>query len=735
MSCEELYKELIEKINKYHPRTRLEIVDNAYRLAFSAHDGQLRKSGEPFMIHPLWVAIILAELRLDTETIVAALLHDVAEDTQYTIQDIEAQFGEEVALLVDGVTKLKKIQYTSKTDEQAENYRKMFFAMSKDIRIIIIKIVDRLHNMRTLEFRSEAKQKEIAQETLEIYAPLAHKLGISRIRYELEDLGFKYLDGETYKDLAHQIGLKQAERQIMVDGIIKEIQEKLEAYPLKATVEGRPKHFFSIYKKMISKEKKLDEIYDLHAVRVMVDETFDCYQVLGVLHEIYTPVYGRVKDYIGVPKPNNYQSLHTTLLKNGEPFEVQIRTHEMHRVAEFGIAAHWRYKTGNIHENNENEDANAEDKLQWLGRLLEWQRELSDNEEYIDAVKFDLSIFKRNVYCFTPKGDVISLTSGATAIDFAYAIHSAVGNHVVGARVNGVNVPLDHELHTGDRVDVITSQNQSPNQDWLKIVKTTQARTKINQWFKKQNRSDNILRGRQLLEEKAKTVGVSLDELLADDRVDAVLQRYNFNDFDSLCATVGHGGLREAQVINRLHQAYKEAQPVVLEELVEELLKAGSKEAPRRSKSGIVIQGVGDTNVRFSKCCSPLPGDEIVGFVTRGRGVSIHRTDCVNIIHLDEINRRRIMEAEWSAELIKSQVYRADLRIWCADRKGILLDITKILSDEGLSVKALNVRTDLGEGEAVMDLGVEVQSRNQFQKLWDRIKQQPGVYEIERSST
>jgi len=733
MSCDELYKVLIEKINKYHPRTRLEIVEKAYRLAFDAHDGQLRESGEPFFIHPIWVAIILAELRSDTETIVAALLHDVAEDTQYSINDIEAQFGEEIALLVDGVTKLEKFQYTSKTDEKAENYRKMFFAMSKDIRIIIIKIADRLHNMRTLQYRKLEKQKEVATETLEIYAPLAHRLGISRIRYELEELGFKYYDGDTYRDLAQQIGRKQAERQDMVDDIVNEIQANLDRVSVKAIVEGRAKRFFSIYKKMVAKDKKLDEIYDLHAVRVVVDTPADCYVVLGELHRIYKPVPGRMKDYISVPKSNNYQSLHTTILKDGEPFEIQIRTHEMHRIAEFGIAAHWRYKTGKTSTDVKSEEETAEDKLQWLGRLLEWQRELSDNEEFIDAVKFDFSIFKKNVYCFTPKGDVISLASGATVIDFAYAIHSAVGNHVVGARVNGLNVPLVHELATGDRVDVITSQNQSPSRDWLKIVKTTQARTKINQWFKKQNRSDNILRGKQLLEEKAKTVGVSLDNLLDDDRVKIVLQRYNFNDFDSLCATIGHGGLREAQVINRLYQAYKEAQPVDWEEQAEELLKAGSKEAPRKSKSGIIIEGVGDTNVRFSKCCSPLPGDEIVGFVTRGRGVSIHRTDCVNIIHLDEINRQRIMEADWSPELTNRQTYRADLHISCMDQDGILLSITTILADEGLSVKSLTVRTD--QGSAIMDLGVEVQNRGQFQRLWDRIEQQPGVYGIERATT
>ena len=733
--CEQLYKELIEKINKYHPNTRLEVVERAYRLAFSAHEGQLRKSGEPYITHPLMVAIILAELRLDTETIVAALLHDLAEDTQYTIEDIAQRFGEEVAILVDGVTKLQKFQYTSKTDAQAENYRKMFFAMSKDIRIIIIKIADRLHNMRTLQHQPEAKQKEIAGETLEIYAPLAHKLGISRIRYELEDLGFKYLDNETYRELAHKIGLKQEERRAMVEEMVSEVQEKLDAGNIKAAVEGRPKHLFSIYKKMKSKEKKLDEIYDLHAVRVLVGEVHDCYQVLGVLHDMYTPVPGRVKDYIAIAKPNNYQSLHTTLLKNGEPFEVQIRTHDMHKVAEYGIAAHWRYKTG---KSGESEDGAAEDKLQWLGRLLEWQRELSDSEEYIDAVKFDLSIFNKNVYCFSPKGDVISLPSGATVIDFAYAIHSAVGNHMVGARVNGAAVPFDYKLATGDRIEVMTSQNQSPNQDWLKNVKTNQARAKINQWFKKQNRPDNIQRGKELLDDSAKVVGVSLDELIADGRINAVLERYNFKDYDSLCATIGHGGLRETLVVNRLYEAYKEVQPVILEDLVEELLKAGNKESPNqhKTKSGIIIQGVGDTNVRFSKCCSPLPGDEVAGFVTRGRGVTIHRTDCTNIINMDEINRRRIIEASWNMDSVESagrRLYRADLRIRSLDRPNMILDITRIISEEGLNVKALNMRTD--HGEAVMDIAIEIKSRGQFQRLNDRIRNHSDVYEIERVTT
>jgi len=714
-------------MNEYHPHARMELVDAAYRLASDAHEGQVRKSGEPFIMHPLWVANILAELRLDTETIVAAILHDVVEDTSYTLNDMAAHFGNEVALLVDGVTKLEKFQYTSKTDELAENYRKMFLAMSQDIRIIILKIADRLHNMRTLSSMPEHKQKEIAKETLEIYAPLAHKLGISRIRYELEDLGFKFLDNKTYMDLAQKIGFKQAERQEMVQEIIKEVQAKLDQLELKAKVEGRPKHFFSIYKKMVGKGKTLDEVYDLYALRVLVDEIPDCYQAFGILHEMYTPVPGRFKDFINLPKPNRYRSLHTTLLRDGKPFEVQIRTHEMHAVAELGVAAHWRYKTGNTSESEE-------DKLQWLGRLLEWQRDLSDNEEYIDAVRFDLSIFKQSVYCFTPKGDVYNLANGATPIDFAYAIHSAVGNHMIMAKVNDAIVPIDHELTTGDRVEIITSQNATPNLDWLKIVKTTQARTKINQWFRKQSRSENVQKGRELLEEHAKTVGVSLEELMDEGRIDGVLQRYNAVSFESLCATIGHGGLRETQVINRLYEAYRKVQPIILEELVDELLKAGSVDHPsnRKSKSGVVIQGVGDTNVRFSKCCGPLPGDEVIGFVTRGRGVTIHRTDCINIVHLDELNRRRLIEAEWSISEDERRAYRAGLYIRCMDTDGILLSITRILSDENISVKALTVRTEQGVG--VMELSVEVTSRSQFTRLQDRFKAQAGVFSVERAN-
>jgi len=730
-TCEELYQELVDKVNIYHPNARMQLIESAYNLASEAHKGQFRKSGEPFVIHPLWVATILAELRLDTETIVAAILHDVVEDTPYTLEYIEEHFGEEVAVLVDGVTKLRKFQYTSKTDELAENYRKMFFAMSQDIRIIIMKIADRLHNMRTLSAMTEEKQKEIAQETLEIYAPLAHKLGMSRIRYELEDLGFKYMDNKTYLDLAQRIGHKREERRKLIDVVVQELQEKFDKDSLHVKVEGRPKHLFSIYRKMMSKKKSLDEIYDLYAVRILTDESSECYQALGTVHATYTPVPGRFKDYIANPKQNRYQSLHTTILREGIPFEVQIRTHEMHRVAELGVAAHWRYKTGQQSDGDTN---TAEDKLQWLGRLLEWQRDLEDNEEYIDAIKFDLGIFNKSIYCFSPGGDVYSLRSGSTVIDFAYAVHSGVGNRMVGAKVNDAVVPINHELSTGDRVEIMTSQNQTPNIDWLKIVKTTQARTKINQWFRKQNRPENIQKGRDLLEAFAKNVGVTLENLLADGRLDIVLKRYNAISFESLCATVGHGGLKEGQVVNRLYDAYKKAQPVKLEDLVEELLKAGNKAFPnqKKSKSGVLVKGVGDTNVRFSICCGPLPGDNIVGFVTRGRGVSLHRSDCINVSNLDDKDKQRIIQAQWDVTDEDRKAYRADLIIRCRDEQGLLMDITRLLFDEGINTKALTVRTE--HSEAVMDLGVDITNREQFQRLQDKIRNHPGVNSVARAN-
>ena len=621
--CKQLYKELIELLDGYHPSNDYSMVEKAYNLAREAHGDQLRKSGEPYIIHPLCVAKILAE----------------------------KEFGSEVAYLVDGVTKLEKIEYSSKEEMQAENYRKMFLSMAKDIRVILIKVADRLHNMRTLKFMTPEKQKEKAQETLDIYAPLANRLGISKIKVELEDLCLRYLDPDAYYDLADKIQRKQSEREDFVNNIVNEIKTKCEETGIECEVYGRPKHFFSIYKKMHNKNKTIDQIFDLFAVRVLVDTVKDCYGVLGVVHEMYKPIPSRFKDYISMPKANMYQSLHNTLIgPEGVPFEVQIRTWDMHKTAEFGIAAHWKYKEGK----NGSETNSEEAKLSWLRQILEWQKDMSDNREFMDTIKTDLDAFSDNVYCFSPTGDVISLLEGSTPVDFAYSIHSAVGNTMVGARVNGRIVNFDYQIQNGDRVEIVTSQNsRGPSMDWLKFVRTSQAKTKINQWYKKINKEENISRGKELLEKEAKKKGLVLSELLNNERMRAVLDRYSFRDWESICAAVGHGGLKEGQVINRLNEDYQKA--IKKTKTADELLKE-SQEAlqaqmeanaavPRKSRSGIYVKGVGDIEVRFSKCCSPVPGDEIVGFVTRGRGVSIHRTDCINIINLSEDERHRLMEA------------------------------------------------------------------------------------------
>jgi GTP pyrophosphokinase len=728
----ELYQDLVAKIKLYHPSQDLSAIEKAYNLALEAHKTQVRKSGEPYIIHPLSVSIILAELELDLASIEAGILHDVIEDSPYTYDDLVSMFGEEVAQLVDGVTKLDKISYTSKEEEQAENYRKMFLAMANDIRVILVKIADRLHNMRTLKFQPPAKQKEIAQETLDIYAPLAHRLGISKLRYELEDLSFKYLYPEEYYDLAEKTSLKQSERMERVNRIVEEIRSKLAAAGQDVFVEGRPKHFFSIYKKMVGQGKSLDQIYDLFAVRVIVGTMRDCYEALGMLHEMYTPVPGRVKDYIGMPKSNMYQSLHTTLIgHDGEPFEVQIRTWEMHHTSEYGIAAHWKYKEGKGGQVDPNSE---EAKLSWLRQILEWQRDLQDNKEYLDALKFDLSVFKNHVYCFTPKGDVHSLISGANTIDFAYAIHTAVGNTMVGARVNGKMVPIDHVLSTGDRVEIVTSNNaKGPSADWLKIVKTSQARSKINQWFKKENRDENIAKGKELLEKEAKRKYRDLKLMLSPSRIKSALNRFNCPDWDSLCAAVGHGGVKESQVISKLYEEFQKDQ-ADKEEQENPLTIDSSDNARKNAKktSGIIIKGVGDVNVRFSKCCNPVPGDEVVGFVTRGRGVSVHRTDCINIINLDELDRHRLIDAEWQLpdKGVDGVNYRADIRITGDDRIGFLQDLHRVIAEERISVKGMTAKV-VG-AEAVLVLNLEITGREQLDRICSKLHALPGMHEVGR---
>jgi GTP pyrophosphokinase len=726
MACEELYAELIDCIKLYHPAAEFPIVEKSFIVAEEAHKDQYRKSGEPYIIHPLSVAIILSQLQLDLESIAAGLLHDVIEDTKYTYKDICLMFGEDVAQLVDGVTKLDMPVYTAKSEQQAENFRKMFIAMAKDIRVILIKIADRLHNMRTLKFQPEAKQKEIAQETLDIYAPLSHRLGISKLRYELEDLCFKYLEPKEYKDLSEKINRKLSERRKFVQTMVDEIRGKLEARCMEINIEGRPKHFFSIYKKMVGQNKTLDQLYDLVAVRVIVNTIPDCYTALGVLHENYKPVPNRFKDYIGMPKQNKYQSLHTTLLStDGEPFEVQIRTHEMHRTAEYGIAAHWRYKEGHA----EPGDPHGEEaKLTWLREILEWQRTLSTSTEFLDALKTDLNVFREHVYCFTPKGEVVSLLNGATTVDFAYAIHSAIGNRMKGARVNGKIVPLETTLNNGDRVEIITSQNiKGPNIGWLKFVKTSTARSKINQWFKKENRDENIVKGKELLASAAAAKKAVLDELLTPERKQMILERFNYPDWDTLCAAIGHGGLKETSVANRLiEDAHKDDKPEVT------ISSDDIAAKDRKKRSGIVVKGIGDINVRFPKCCNPLPGDEIVGFVTRGRGLSIHRTDCKNIINLDDSERSRLLIASWQIpERSASIHFRADLRVLGQDRVGLFNDVSRVIMDERISVKELGAKTH--HNDAIFNISLEITSRDQLDHLIVKLRAISGVYEVERT--
>ena len=739
---EQLYLELIEKIKTYHPSNDFSMVEKAYKLAVDAHKDQKRKSGEPYIIHPLKVAYILAELELDMESIVAGILHDIIEDTEYSYEDISNMFSEEIAALVDGVTKLGKLSYTTKEEVQAENYRKMFLAMAKDIRVILIKLADRLHNMRTLNYMKPEKQKEKAQETLDIYAPLAHRLGISKIRSEMEDLCFKYLDPDAFFDLATKIERKKEERDEFVQDIVKELQQKMDEAGIKGKVYGRTKHFFSIYKKMVNQNKTMDQIYDLFAIRALVDNVKDCYAVLGIVHTMYTPMPGRFKDYIAMPKPNMYQSLHNSLIgPHGQVFEVQIRTWEMHRTSEYGIAAHWKYKEGKANEKGNKATRRDEEKLAWLRQIMEWQQDMADNKEYLDTLKQDFNIFSTQVYAFTPQGDVIQLTKDSTPIDFAYMIHTAVGNKMVGARVNNKIVPIDHRIQNGDIVEIITSQNsKGPNRDWLNLVKSAQARTKIKQWFKKEEKEENIIRGREMVLADMKKKGFQPNDLLRPEWMEIVVVKYDFKTWDALLAAVGYGGLKEGQVVNRLKDEYlKEKRKT---QTAEDVLKDFEKtidDKPvkkHKSKSGIVVEGIGDVAVRFSKCCSPVPGDEIVGFVTRGRGVTIHRTDCINVINLSNDERGRLINAEWDTQFAKGDTntsYLAELRVTANDRVGLILEISRQLADDDISVKGFNVRTtkDL---LAIFNITIEIKTKEQLERVVKRLKSLKDIVEVERVS-
>ncbi len=743
LAPEQLYNDLITRVRKYHPSGDISLIEKAYNVANDAHKGQTRKSGEPYIIHPLYVAIILADLELDKETIVAGLLHDVVEDTVMTIDEIKTEFGDDVALLVDGVTKLQmqmddaNLDYSAiKLEMQAENLRKMFLAMAKDIRVILIKLADRLHNMRTLKHMPPEKQQRIARETLDIYSPIAMRLGISKIKVELDDLSLKYLQPEIYYDLANQIAEKKSERENYIQEIVDEVSEHIKAAGIEAKIDGRVKHFFSIYKKMKNQGKTLDQIYDLFAVRIIVDSVKDCYACLGVIHEIYKPIPGRFKDYIAMPKENMYQSLHTTLIgSKGQPFEIQIRTFEMHKAAEYGIAAHWKYKEAS---DGKRPEQGEEEKLDWLKRILEWQKDMSDNNEFMNSLKSDLNLFSDNVYCFTPTGEVKNLPAGSTPVDFAYSIHSAVGNRMVGARVNGRLVTIDYEIKNGDRIEVITSQNsKGPSRDWLKIAKSAQAKNKINQWFKQELKEDNITKGKELLMSFCKAKNIDTAIVTNPDYMQAIMDKYNFRDWDGILAAVGHGGLKEGQIVNKMVELYEKDHPRQLTD--EEIIASVGEHAMKHphtsgSKSGIVVKGIEDVAVRFSKCCSPVPGDEIVGFVTRGRGISIHRNDCINILNLSETDRSRLIDAEWQADGDKlNDKYLADIRIYADDRPGLLGDVSRVFTERGITIITLN--SHMGKNRvATMTMSFEISGRDELKSIADKLRNIDGIIDIERST-
>ena len=731
--------EFLDTILEFNPNYDIELIGHAYDVAEEMHRGQLRKSGEPYLIHPMAVAEILADLGMDEETIVAGLLHDVVEDTSYTEEELIVDFGEDVAMLVDGVTKLASLKFESKEERQAENLRKMFLAMSKDIRVLIIKLSDRLHNLRTINYMTHDKIIEKCRETLDIYAPLAARLGMYAIKMELEDIALKFLEPEAYYDLAEQVSQRKGEREDAINDVVERIDNALKDIDIHYDIYGRSKHFYSIYKKMKYQHKTLDEIFDLMAVRIIVDSVKDCYAVLGLVHTMWTPIPGRFKDYIAMPKPNMYQSLHTTVVgDNGKPFEIQIRTYEMHKIAEYGIAAHWKYK-----EASNNGGAAApmtvteEEKLSWLRQILEWQRDMSDNKEFMSLLKSDLNLFSDTVFCFTPSGDVKNLPTGSTPVDFAYSIHSAVGNKMIGAKVNGKLVPIDYEIQNGDRIEIITSQNsKGPSRDWLNIVKSTQAKNKINQWFKKEFKESNIIKGKEMIVAYCKAKSINVSHITNMKYQETVQRKYGFKDWDSVLAAIGHGGLKEGQVVNRLVEEYsKEHKQELTDESVLEKVAEASKNKVHiaKSKSGIVVKGIDDVAVRFSKCCSPIPGDEIVGFVTRGRGITIHRTDCVNVLNMSEMDRARLIEAEWQPAENKSEKYMAEIQVYANNRTGLLVDLSKIFTERKIDMRTINSRTSKQE-KATISISFEIASKEELSSLIAKIRQIESVLDVERTT-
>ena len=716
-------EELIEKIRRYHPDDNMDLVRRAYAFSEQAHREQRRKSGDPYFVHPCAVAVILADLMLDATTIAAGLLHDCVEDVEcITTQTIREMFGQDVELLVDGVTKLSKLNFSSREEQQAESLRKMFLAMAKDIRVVLIKLADRLHNMRTLKYQKPERQVPIARETLDIYAPLAHRLGVYTIKWELEDLALRYIDPDGYYDLVAKVGMRREEREKLIASVTQQLQDSLRKTGIRAEIEGRPKHFYSIYKKMKSQNKSFDQINDLIAIRVLVNTQQDCYYVLGVVHTLWPQVPGRFKDYISVPKANMYQSLHTTVVNQGSPFEVQIRTFEMHRTAEYGIAAHWRYKEGKQLDE-------LDTKLSWLRRILDWQSEARDSSDFGELLKFDL--FADEVFVFTPKGDVVSLPRGATPLDFAYRIHSAVGNRCIGAKVNGRIVPLSSSLETGDFVEVMTSQAaHGPSRDWLNIVKTSEAKAKIRAWLKKEEREENIAKGKEMLAAEAKKQGYSMSQLTKSDLLEPVFKRYSLSSLEDLYATVGFGGLSTMQLLNRLVEEYRkqnkaEAPPLPLEKIEEP-----KKPAPTSSSNGVIVKGESGMLVRFARCCNPLPGDAIVGYITRGRGVSVHRADCINLKDAG-VEPERMIEVEWESSGAGS--YEADIQMLCYDHAGLFAEISLMFAAQEVPVTAVTAHTVRNkQGLCTMNMTIVIKTTQQLDRLLRDLQKRPDVIEVFR---
>lgn len=721
---------IINKIESYNPNADLEIIIKAYNYAEMAHsNAQIRLSGERYFIHPYNVALILSDLHVDVPTIAAGLLHDVVEDTGITHEEITKEFGEEIANLVDGVTKLSKVKYRNKEERQAESLRKMIIAMSKDIRVVIIKLADRLHNIRTLEYMSREKQKQKAMETIEIYAPIANRLGIASIKWELEDLCLKYIDPEGYNDLLIKVEDKNEKRKGYINQIISIIREELLEAGISGDIKGRPKSLYSIYKKMYFKNKAFDQIYDLIAVRIIVDNIKDCYGCLGTVHTLWKPVPGRFKDYIAMPKPNMYQSLHTTVIgPDGEPFEIQIRTLDMHRTAEYGIAAHWKYKDGVDGQNN------FDEKLNWLRQMLEWQQETNDSQEFMEALKIDL--YTDEVFVFTPDGEVINLPTGSTPIDFAYRVHSAVGNKCVGAKINGRIVPLDYKLKTGNQVEILTSASSiGPSRDWLKIVVSSQAKSKIRKFFKDKDKDFNSDKGKEQVEREIKKQGFTIGDLLKEEWVKLVAEKYNMYTSNNLYAAVGNGGITENQVVNRLKQLYFEKNKDKIElEKIEKLEKASifdkSLSKAEKHASGVVIKGIDNIKIRFSKCCNPVPGDAIVGFITRGRGVSVHRADCTNIHDLNDSEDERFIEVEWDID--KKTIFISELQIKALDRPKLLQDLTFLYAEAKLNAISLNLRINK-EKVAIIDITFELNETKELLDLMKKIKKLDGVIDVFRT--